>query len=204
MVTPFNSKNFYGEYADILSVPSDIVLSRDQILSLPEREYHNGMKEHRGTHEGRHQFKKLNVELKEWLKQNFPFEIFAYYSVYPILLQPHVDIRPIAYNYLIDTGGDIDTVFYNKVPNVGATKLWNSINPRNVKYDNLNEDEPLKEISRIRFDSHRWVKLQTDIPHGTEGIMTGPRVFITVTQTIDMPVDNSPISQSLRDMITDW
>lgn len=197
-------KNFYGEYLNIPTVPSNVLLSREQILALPEREYHSDMKEHRGNYEGRHQLKKVNSELKEWLVENFPFKVFAYYSVYPMLIAPHVDIRPVAYNYFIDTGGEIDTVFYNKVPKIEKSDLWNSINSNNVKYDSLNEDEPLKELARIRFNSHQWLKLQTNIPHGTEGIMTGPRIFITVTQAIDMPVDNSPVSKALHDMVYNW
>lgn len=197
-------KNFYGEYADIPKVPDDILLTKEQILLMPEREYHKDMKEHRGNYEGKHQFKKVNAELKEWIKNNFPFDVFAYYSVYPVLLAPHVDIRPVAYNYLIDTGGDVDTVFYNKVPIVDKSKLWNSINPDNVKYDSLNEDETLRELARIKFEPLRWIKLQTDIPHGTEGHMTGPRVFITVTQTTHMPIGNSPISNALLDLVNNW
>jgi hypothetical protein len=196
--------NFYGEYVDIPNVPGELLLSPTEIVDLPEREYHGGMKEHRGNYQGRHKLKKVSPELKLWLIENFPFEIVAYYSVYPILIAPHVDIRPVGYNYFIDTGGDVDTVFYNKVPNVGNTNLWNSINPNNIKYNNLNESEPLVELSRINFELARWVKLQTDIPHGTEGNMIRPRVMITVTQTTHLRVNNIAIAESLKEMIDNW
>ena len=196
--------NFYGEYLDIPTIPSDILLTKEEIIALPEREYPNSIQKHRAHYQGRHQIKKVSAELKEWLKQNFPFDIFAYYSVYPLLIAPHVDIRPVAYNYFIDTGGEIDTVFYNKIPNTKKDALWNSVNPNNTKYDTLHEDEPVKEIKRMRFDPYRWLKLQTDIPHGTEGNMISPRIFITVTKTFDIPVSDSPVSDALQEMVTNW
>jgi hypothetical protein len=196
--------NFYGEYLDIPVIPSNLIPSAEEILAFPEREYPSNIQKHRAYYQGRHQIKKVSPELKEWLKQNFPFDIFAYYSVYPLLIAPHVDIRPVAYNYFIDTGGEIDTVFYNKIPNTKKDALWNSVNPNNTKYDTLNEEEPLREIARMRFDSHRWLKLQTDIPHGTEGNMIRPRIFITVTKTFDIPVSNSPVSDALQEMVTNW
>lgn len=196
--------NFYGEYADIANVPAEILLSPNEVIDLPEREYHIGMREHRGNYQGRHKLKKVNPELKSWLIEHFPFDIVAYYSVYPLLIWPHVDIRPVAYNYFIDTGGEIDTVFYNKVPKVEKTDLWNSINPNNAKYNTLNEEEPLVKLARINFEPNRWVKLQTDIPHGTEGNMVRPRVMITVTQANHLRVNNPAMAESLKDMIDNW
>lgn len=196
--------NFYGEYPDIPQVPEDVLLSCQEIIELPEREYPNRMKEHRGNYEGRHKIKRVNSELKQWLIANFPFEIWAYYSVYPLLIYPHVDMRSVGYNYFIDTGGEVDTVFYNKVPNVGNTKLWNSINPRNEKYSNDDESIPLQELHRIRFEPRRWVKLQTDIPHGTEGSLVRPRVHITLGAVDDMPTSNSPVADSVRDLVYNW
>ena len=196
--------NFYGEYADIPSIPSDILLSKEQILALPESHYHSEMKAHRGEYEGVHKLKKVNPELKEWLKENFPFDIVAYYSIYPILIAPHVDIRSVGYNYYIDTGGEIDTVFYNKVSKKGQSTLWNSINPSNKKYDTLNDEAPLTELARIKFEPNRWIKLQTNIPHGTDGDLIGPRIFITVTQIDDWPIKDSPIAKSLQYMIDNW
>jgi hypothetical protein len=110
----------------------------------------------------------------------------------------------VAYNYFIDTGGEIDTVFYNKVPKVEKSELWNSINPNNIKYNSLNESEPLIELTRLTFESHRWVKLQTDIPHGTQGNIIRPRVMITVTQVTHLQVNNQVILESLNDLINNW
>ena len=175
--------NTYGEYVDIPSIPSDIVLNSEEILALPEIEYSiNLQQEWRAAYKSKRYLKKVNPQLKDWLKEHFQFDMFAYYCIYPLLMGPHVDIRPIAYNYYIDTGGEVDTVFYNKAPNAPHIKV--------------DEKEPLKRIARIRFDPNRWVKLQTNIPHGTEGKVRRPRIFISVTET-----DSAIIKD---EMVTNW
>ncbi len=76
------------------------------------------------------------------------------HAIYPPRLPVHKDTnRHVAYNYIIDPGGDeVYTCFY---------------------------DDDQKLIERVNIETHRWHKLDVQTFHNVEG-MTRPRIALTV------------------------
>lgn len=117
------------------------------------------------------------AEVKKWLEDNVSYftahiQVMANGTHVP----PHVDeIRKEAWNYVIEPGGDVRTVFYDVLPEYASQTLT----PFTViPY------EKLSVSSDVDIQTERWHSLDTTRIHSVESINTSKkRIAITISIT---------------------
>ena len=105
--------------------------------------------------------KKVSNELTEWLQQFFDFKITPQYQVIYKGLPIHIDKgnRVLAYNYLLDTGGD------------------------NIKTAIYNEKYQILQLETLELK--KWHRIDTGMLHGVHGINPDRiRVSLSVSSNI--------------------
>ena len=104
----------YIDFIDLPSVPEELLESYDTILAKPPLDV--------GNYQGKVvqitsiQRRAVNEDLKNWLRSNCQFPVFAQYLLLNSDSPVHRDppMRPQAYNYIIYPGGpSVTTTVYN-------------------------------------------------------------------------------------------
>jgi hypothetical protein len=119
-------------------------------------------------------FPKIELAEREegiWFKENI-HPTATYYQLLKNIesgdnFWPHTDrTRKVGLMYLLQTGGDPDTVFYRTTDGspVQPAQTW-------PDYENLTE------VDRIKIPLHTWVLLDVSKPHSVEG-MKGQRISV--------------------------
>lgn len=125
----------------------------------------------------KYHFLEVSEKVKDWVRQNLPIEA-ASINVQVMIdgksIAPHIDeIRRYAINYLLDTGGDVELVFYElKDP---ADEKW--IHPQMfIPYEKLE----VKEVNKV--PANVWHTLPTNKIHSVENIdPTRKRIALTIS-----------------------
>jgi len=144
-------------YPEIPALPKDL---QDEILSITKGEgsvifasYNNFL------------LYPLSQRLKEWALEYFPTSTLQKIQKLEKSVDVHIDMdRKLAYNFLIDAGGnDVHTKFFDSLED-GATVL---------------EDHVLK--------TGIWHSLTVDVPHSVENI-TGTRIAFSLAEQTKLSI----------------
>lgn len=182
-------------------IPDEILMSSEEILDIPDVVHKNKVGLRTTVGKKIVFWRKVNPELKEWLKANIDFPFSAYYHVHLGLLRSHTDYRRTAINYFVDLGGDdVYTEYYNREYFEEDEKMKDLANLRqSVGMETTVTEEnryvPLTVLYREKIPLHTWKKYDTSIPHGTSsdsGSLKRPRIFISVVPNIDLPIPPDP------------
>lgn len=145
----------YIEYLDLPTIPENLIEPIQDIINKPPKTY--------STVPSDYPFFKtryVNEDLESWLQSHFEFKIYPQYQLVYNGLPIHVDKgnRILAYNYLLDTGGDnVKTAIY---------------------------DEKYKLLQIEKLELKRWHRINTGMLHGVHGIEPDKvRVAISVAQS---------------------
>ena len=137
------------------------------------------------SHEAREKFPTLvkyhfldvPERVKDWVKENLPINaasINVQVMVDGSSIAPHIDeIRQYALNYLLDTGGDVELLFYElKNP---EDEKW--VHPQMfIPYEKLE----VKEVNKVPVDV--WHTLPTNKIHSVENIdSTRRRISLSIS-----------------------
>ena len=116
----------------------------------------------------------INTKAENWLKDSIHANAKYYQLIKNIDLGksfwPHVDrTRKFTLIYLLQTGGDPQTVFYRTKDNseIYPAQTWSN-------YENL------VEVDRIRIPIKTWTLLRADVPHSVED-MSGHRISVQMS-----------------------
>lgn len=145
----------YIEYINLPPVPENLIESIPNIINKPPKTYS-------AVPSNYDFFKTRNVndDLASWLQSIFDFKINAQYQLVYDGLPIHIDKgnRIIAYNYLLDTGGEnVKTAVY---------------------------DEKYKPLQVETLELKRWHRINTGMLHGVHGIDPSKvRIAISVAQS---------------------
>ena len=110
-------------------------------------------------------FLEVSEEIKEWVKYNINLNV-AHVSIQAMYggktITPHVDeMRSFAYNYVIDTGGETSTCFWEPREEYKHLKVYaQTVFP----YNRLNL------LEEVKIEKGRWHKLDTRIIHSVENL----------------------------------
>jgi hypothetical protein len=130
----------YIEYVDLPKVPEHLIESVQDIINKPNKEVSIVPSDY-AYFKTRH----VSDELNAWLQPMFDFKIYPQYQLVYKGLPIHIDMgRIAAYNYLLDTGGDV---------------------VRTAIYDGKNN---LLQIEKLELK--RWHRINTSMPHCVHGI----------------------------------
>ena len=145
------------EYINLPNVPEHLIEPIQDIINKKPKHYSSVTSEYE-------YFKTKNVsqELKDFLQSIFDFEIYPQYQLVYDGLPIHIDKgnRVIAYNYLLDTGGDnVHTIVY---------------------------DSNYKPLEIKKLELKKWHSINTSMLHGVHGIMPN-RVRIAISIGSDIP-----------------
>jgi hypothetical protein len=145
----------YIEYLNLPTIPENLIESVQDIINKPSKT---------STLPTDYPFFKtryVNQDLEFWLQSHFEFKINPQYQLIYNGLPIHVDKgnRIIAYNYLLDAGGDnVKTAIY---------------------------DEKYKPLQVETLELKRWHRINTGMLHGVHGIDSDKiRVSISVAQSL--------------------
>jgi hypothetical protein len=142
----------YIEYIDLPKVPEQLIESIQDIINRPPKDFSNVSAEYTYF-----KTRYVNDDLKSWLQNIFNYEIYPQYQLVYKGLPIHVDKgnRIVAYNYLLDTGGD---------------------NVRTAIYD-----DKYKLLQIEKLELRRWHRINTGMLHGVHGIQSDKvRVAISI------------------------
>jgi hypothetical protein len=142
----------YIEYIDLPSIPEHLIEPIQNIINKPPKGF-----SHIPAEYAYFKTRYVNDDLKLWLQTIFNFEIYPQYQLVYDGLPIHIDIgdRILAYNYLLDTGGD---------------------NVRTAVYD---DNYKLLQIEKLEL--RRWHRINTSMLHGVHGIQSDKvRVAISI------------------------
>ena len=147
----------YIEYLDLPSVPENLIESIQTIIDKPYKDASNVASSY-----AYFKTKYVNNDLKDWLQSIFDFEIYPQYQLVYNGLPIHIDKgnRVVAYNYLLDTGGD---------------------NVKTIIYDNS-----YKPLQIEKLELKRWHCINTGMLHGVHGIHPD-KVRIAISIGSDIP-----------------
>lgn len=148
-----NIMDKYFEYLDFPKVPTELLEDLKVIENKPKESLGRHLHKPDGDPQTRVYYPaEVDINLVKWLKKNI-FYAEKFMFVYIIHLEPlimHRDIMSYTYLYLLQHGGE-------KLNNCAVI------------------DDKMIDV---RFDLHRWVKLNTHILHGTRGEMTEKRISL--------------------------
>mgnify|MGYP007072273259 FL=1 len=136
----------YRYCSQIPQIPDEIVnLTEDEIRKIPNK--FNGVK---ATKYSLHTATK---ELEDFLRPYFDNDVNIAFQLITDELPIHKDYgRTNCYNYILKSGGDVSTVWY---------------------------DDDLKEIDRVTFPTHIWHNINVDKFHNVVGV-DSTRIAISV------------------------
>ena len=136
----------YRYCSQIPQIPDEIVnLTEDEIRKIPNK--FNGVK---ATKYSLHTATK---ELEDFLRPYFDNDVNIAFQLITDELPIHKDYgRTNCYNYILKSGGDVSTVWYN---------------------------DDLKEIDRVTFPTHIWHNINVDKFHNVVGV-DSTRIAISV------------------------
>ena len=136
----------YRYCSQIPQIPDEIVnLTEDEIRKIPNK--FNGVK---ATKYSLHTATK---ELEDFLRPYFDNDVNIAFQLITDELPIHKDYgRTNCYNYILKSGGDVSTVWY---------------------------DDDLKEIDRVAFPTHIWHNINVDKFHNVVGV-DSTRIAISV------------------------
>lgn len=110
-------------------------------------------------------FLEVNEEIKKWVKANIdrPVIHISVQCMYGgTTITPHIDeMRSIALNYIVSTGGESKTCFYK------AKKEYQHLTPYPQTVFPFDRLELLQEV---QIESHRWHHLDVSTIHSVENI----------------------------------
>lgn len=144
-------------YLDLPSVPSDLIESIQSIINKPNKEASIIVNEYPYF-----KTKPVKLDLHSWLQELFPFEITPQYQLIFNGLPIHIDKgnRIIAYNYILDTGGD---------------------NVKTVVYDHRYKPLQIEVI-----EANKWHSIRTSMLHGVHGIQSNNvRIAISISRNLE-------------------
>jgi len=144
------------KFLDLPPVPEELIEPIDVIINKPFRATSAGLD---NRAKGVFQRRDVSPELHNYLQTLFDFKIKANYQILYLGTRLHKDIgRDIAYNYLIDLGGD------NIVTSV---------------FDGWQDDKKLLQSEILPLK--KWHSLNVSNYHQVDGLIEGvPRVAISV------------------------
>ena len=191
-------------------IPNELLLPSEEILALPEVVFKNRVGFRTDAGKKTVFWRRVNPELKEWLKNNIDYPFSAYYHVHTDLLKSHTDFRRTAINYFVDLGGDdVYTEYYSRELFETDEKVKNLANLRQsvgmettVKEENRYEQ--IRVLYREKIPLHTWKQYDTTIPHGTNsdsGHLDRPRIFVSVVPNSELPIPPNPI---IAENVLEW
>ena len=140
--------NDYLVYLDLPTIPEELLESIEEIINKPPKE-HTNVPAHFTYFETR----PVNPRLTEWMNDIFKTSIGAQYQIVKPNITIHKDIgRNVAFNYLLKTGGDAHTCFFD-------------------------DDKHLLHMEKIPVN--RWHRIRTDVYHNVIGV-TSDRVSVSM------------------------
>jgi len=199
--------DYYFSYLDNLpQVPVDVLPSPQEIIDAPH--WSNGEKFESMRHPWAREYyhrKKVTPILKEWLLQNLPFNKFAAgFNIFNTLMNPHRDVRDETYNYILTTGGEVYTEWYNKQIDGQTLATWDSIRP-DTSNEIFDKPDEIKTLESVLIEEKRWHRLKTDLVHGTIGDMSGPRIILSVITSDMVPTPKNPLlAEAIEKWFKEW
>jgi hypothetical protein len=125
----------------------------DYLINLPEEKIRQIPNKFNGVKASKYTLHAATKELEEFLRPYFDNSVNIAFQLITDDLPVHKDYgRTSCYNYIIESGGDVSTVWYN---------------------DNL------KEIDRVNFSTHVWHKINVETFHNVIGI-NSTRIAVSV------------------------
>jgi len=85
--------------------------------------------------------------------------------------------RTIALNYYLDTGGDVSTVFYNKIEDYISDRAGGKV----ISHDNLPE-----VVASVKFETNQWYIFNARNYHSVENITSTRYIFGLCFVDIDL------------------
>lgn len=140
----------YISYLDLPEVPKNLLEDAYTIINKPNKKGSSVNQDYPYF-----KTKPVEAELHSWLQDIFSFKIYPQYQLVYNGLPIHIDKgnRIIAYNYILDAGGD---------------------NVRTVIYDHRYIPLQIEKIS-----ANRWHSIATSMLHGVHGI-NSVRIAISI------------------------
>jgi hypothetical protein len=136
----------YNYCSHIPQIPDDLInITEEEIRKIPNK--FNGVKA------TKYSLHTVTKELKDFLKPYFDNDVNIAFQLITDELPVHKDYgRTNCYNYIIKSGGNVSTVWY---------------------------DDNLKEIDRVIFPKHIWHNINVETFHNVVGI-NNTRIAISV------------------------
>lgn len=136
----------YNYCSHIPQIPNDLInITEEEIRKIPNK--FNGVKA------TKYSLHNVTKELDNFLRPHFNNDVNINYQLITDELPIHKDYgRTNCYNYIIKTGGDVSTVWY---------------------------DDNLQEIERVVFPTHTWHNINVETFHNVIGI-DSTRIAISV------------------------
>ena len=136
----------YNYCPKIPEIPSELIdITENEIRKIPNI--------FNGVTAKKYSLHAVTKELKNFLKPYFNSNVNIAFQLITGELPVHKDYgRTNCYNYIIKTGGDVDTVWY---------------------------DNDLKEIERVNFSAYRWHNINVETFHNVIGV-DSTRIAISV------------------------
>ena len=136
----------YSYCSQIPQIPKDLIdITEEEIRKIPNK--FNGIKA------TKYSLHTVTKELEDFLTPYFDNDVNIAFQLITDELPIHKDFgRSNCYNYIIKSGGDVSTVWYN---------------------------DDIKEIDRITFPTHIWHNINVETFHNIVGV-TSTRIAISV------------------------
>lgn len=125
----------------------------DYLINLTEKEIRKIPNKFNGVKANKYTLHTATKELEKFLRPYFDSNVNIAFQLITDELPIHKDYgRTSCYNYIIESGGNVSTVWY---------------------------DDNMKEINRVNFPTHVWHNINVEIFHNIVGI-DSTRIAITV------------------------
>lgn len=125
----------------------------DHLINLTEEEIRNIPNKFDGVKATKYTLHNVTKEIEDYLRPHFNSDVNIAFQLITDDLPVHKDYgRTSCYNYIIESGGDVSTVWY---------------------------DNNIKEIDRIKFPTHVWHNINVETFHNVVGI-NNTRIAISV------------------------
>ena len=200
---------YYFSYLDHFpQIPDEVLPTPQQVI---DAEYwSNGEKFESMRHPGAvdHYFRKrVNPELKEWMLANLKLDsrYAAMFCIFNRLMFPHRDIRDETYNFILTTGGEVRTEWYNKQVEETVMGTWDSIRD-DTSQDTFVSADQIVTLESVLIQPKRWHRLKTDIPHGTSGPHSSPRIILSVIteNMVQIPKNHPLLTEAVENWFKEW